>query len=136
MTSNDPLPGLLESWRAKLQAHIPAAWREWGYRAASGAVMFLLAFGVLDVNSAALWTQFGVGLVTLIFALIYAYTPVRVALYAFLGIGGSVLMYYGIVSDVRWALITAAVAQAFGIATAAAKTVTASNDGTPVTLRA
>ena len=32
-------------------------------------------------------------------------------------------MAYGIVSDVRWALIVAAVGQLFGIATAAAKTV-------------
>nr|YP_009950068.1 tail length tape measure protein [Mycobacterium phage Serendipitous]AYB70558.1 hypothetical protein SEA_SERENDIPITOUS_16 [Mycobacterium phage Serendipitous] len=133
MTSNDPVP--VGGLRGRLQLLIPASWREGWYRIASGGVMFLLAFGLLDANEAALWTQFGVGLVTLIFALIYAYTPARVALYAFLGVGGSVLLYYGIVTDVRWALITAAVAQAFGIATAAAKTVTADGSSGQVVSR-
>ncbi|AKO62190.1 tail length tape measure protein [Mycobacterium phage Apizium] len=116
MTGNDLSP------RARLQAMIPAKARETWYRVASAAVMFLLAFGILDANEAALWAQFAVGLVTLVFALIYAYTPARVALYAFVGVVGSVLLYYGITTEETWALITAAVAQAFGIATAAAKT--------------
>lgn len=123
MTSNDS--GL----RARLQHLIPAVYREFGYRLSSAVTLGLLAFGILDSNAAALWAQFGVGLVTLLFALLYSTDSVRTAIYAFTGVGGSVLLYYGLVSDVRWALITAAIAQAFGITTAAAKTVTVDSAG-------
>lgn len=109
--------------RGRLQALVPQRAREAYYRFAGGAVMFLMAIGLLDTAEASLWTQLVVGTVTLVFALLYATTPWRVALYAITGPLGGVLMYYGIVNDTKWALITASVAQAFGITTAAAKTV-------------
>jgi hypothetical protein len=119
--------------RGSLQRLIPASVREAYYRVAAAGLTLLFAFGVLDANEQALWGQFAVGLITLVFALVYATTPLRVALYAILGPLGAVLLYYGIVNDIRWALITAAVGQAFGIATAAAKTVQVINpDGSPV----
>lgn len=117
MTSNNP------GVRARLQTILPAPLRETFYRFSGALTLLLFAFGILDASTQALWGQLGVGLVTLVFALVYATTPARVALYAVTGPIGAVLLYYGIVTDVRWALITAAVAQAFGIVTAAAKTV-------------
>lgn len=107
----------------KLRAAIPEGQREAFYRLVAGVTAFLLAFGVLDDSEAALWTQLGLTLVTSLFALLYSTQAWRTALYVITGPLGAVLMAYGIVSDVRWALITAAVAQLFGITTAAAKTV-------------
>lgn len=117
MTSNNP------SARARLQALFPPHLREVGYRLSAALTTLLFAYGILDASTQAIWAQLGVGLVTLVFALVYAETPVRIALYTITGPLGAALLYYGIVTDVRWALITAAVAQAFGIVTAAAKTV-------------
>ena len=117
------------SVRAWLQARIPASWREGWYRLASGLVMFLFAFGLLTADAVTLRLQLAVATVTLLFALLYATSPWRVALYAIVAPVGAVLLYYGVVDDVRWALISAAVAQVFGITTAAAKTVTVDPDG-------
>lgn len=122
MTDNDHV--VVTGIRARLQALVPASWRENWYRISAGAVMFLFAFGVLDAESTSLWIQGATATVTLVFALIYATSPWRTVLYGILAPAGAILMYYGIVNDVRWALITAAGAQVFGIATAAAKTFT------------
>jgi len=116
MTSDDRLVD-------RLRRLVPERAREAWYRAATGGVMLLFALGVLDADGAAVWVQFALGTVTLAFALLYATTRWRMALYAVTGPLGGVLGYYGLVTDTKWALITAAVAQAFGIATAAAKTV-------------
>lgn len=105
-----------------LRTAVPQSKREGFYRAVGAAIMFLLAFGVLDDNEATLWATFGTGLVTLLFALLHATSTWRTAIYVFTGPLGSVLMVYGIVGDERWALIVAATGYAFGIVTAAAKT--------------
>jgi hypothetical protein len=129
MTSHQPVGGV----RGRLQTLVPASAREAWYRFASAAVMFLFAFGLLTADSMTLWIQLVGATVTLVFAAIYATTPLRLAMYSILAPAGAILLYYGIVTDVRWALITAAVAQAFGIVTAAAKTVTVVNpDGSTV----
>ncbi|UBF41619.1 membrane protein [Gordonia phage CaiB] len=107
----------------KIRAVIPEGRREDFYRVVTAVATGLLAFGFLDDQKAALWTQLGLALVTTLFALLYATSQWRVALYSITGPVGAVLMGYGIVSDTRWALIAAAVAQLFGMATAAAKTV-------------
>ncbi|UJE15669.1 membrane protein [Gordonia phage Ligma] len=109
--------------RDSIRAAIPEGAREAYYRAVAGVTAFLLAFGVLDNQEAALWTQLGLTAVTSLFAMLYSTQAWRTALYAIVGPLGSVLMAYGIVADVRWALITAAVGQLFGITTMAAKTV-------------
>ncbi|ADX31938.1 holin [Tsukamurella phage TPA2] len=85
--------------------------------------MLLFGLGVLTSDQAAQWAQLAVSLITLLFAFLYATTPWRTALYAITGPLGSILMAYGIVSDVRWAVIAASVGYALGITTAAAKTV-------------
>ncbi|URM86113.1 membrane protein [Gordonia phage BiggityBass] len=118
----------------KLRAAVPEGAREAWYRFVAGATAFLLAFGVLDNQEAALWTQLGLTAVTSLFAMLYSTQAWRTALYALVGPVGSVLMAYGLVADERWALITAAVGQLFGIATMAAKTVqvpTAPGSSTP-----
>jgi hypothetical protein len=81
---------------------------------------------VLNADQSTLWTQLGVSTVTLLFAMLYSTSTWRTALYAVVGPLGALLMGYSIVNDVRWALITAAVGQLFGITTAAAKTVQSS----------
>lgn len=117
MTSHQP------GARARLQTVIPANAREAWYRIAAAIVMGLSAFGVLNGETVALWGQLAVATITLLFAALYATTPLRVALYAVLAPLGAVLLYYGITYDEQWAIITASIGQAFGIATAAAKTV-------------
>jgi hypothetical protein len=109
--------------RAKLQGWIPPTWREAGYRVISGVLTFLTGYGILDGNNAVLWSQLGIGTVTSLFALLYATSSARAALYAIVGPLGGVLMAYGIIQDEKMAVISAALAQVFGIATAAAKTV-------------
>lgn len=120
MTSNNlPATGL----RGWLQSHVPLGFRETAYRYAAALTTLLFAFGVLDSQEASLWTQLGVSTVTLLFALLYASSGLSATIYTVTGPLGAVLMWYGIVSDTRWALITAATGQLFGIATAAAKTI-------------
>ncbi|QGH80025.1 membrane protein [Gordonia phage NHagos] len=107
----------------RIRAAVPEARREEFYRIVTAVATGLLAFGFLDEEKAALWTQLGLATVTTLFALLYTTSAWRAALYSITGPLGAVLMAYGIVADTRWALITAAVAQLFGMATAAAKTV-------------
>lgn len=109
--------------RARLQGWIPPTWREAGYRVVSGVLTFLTGYGILDGNNAVLWSQLAIGTITSLFALLYATSSARAALYAIVGPLGAVLMAYGIIQDEKMAVISAALAQVFGIATAAAKTV-------------
>ncbi|UYL88126.1 holin [Gordonia phage Evaa] len=105
----------------KLRNAIPEKRREEFYRVVAGVTTFLLAFGVLDNQEAALWTQLGLATVTCLFALLYSTSAWRSAIYALAGPAGAVLMAYGLVGDQTWALVVAAVAQLFGITTAASK---------------
>ncbi|OMB79310.1 hypothetical protein A5743_14355 [Mycolicibacterium conceptionense] len=107
----------------RIRAWVKPEWREPGYRVAGAAIMMLFALGVLKQEEAALWTQLVVSVITSLFALLFATSTWRAALYLIVGPLGGVLMWYGIVNAATWAVIAAAVAQAFGITTAAAKTV-------------
>jgi len=120
MTSNNPPATGIRGW---LQAHVPLGFRETAYRYAAALTALLFAFGVLDSQEASLWTQLAVSTITLLFALLYATSALSAAIYTLTGPLGAILMWYGIVNEVRWALITAAVGQVFGITTAAAKTI-------------
>lgn len=113
------------SLRARLQALLPDRYREAGYRIVVAVSTFLLSFSLVTTDQATLWTQLGLGTVTLLFAALNSTSAARTALYAILGPLGAVLQAYAIVNDVRWALIATAVGQLFGTATAAAKTVQA-----------
>lgn len=114
---------VLDKVRAKLDHFIPAIWREHLYKAVSGVVMALTATGITNPDKSGLWTQVGVATVTLLFALLYAGNGIRVAVYSLAAAGGALLMAYGIAKGVEWAVVVAAVGQALGIATAAAKAV-------------
>lgn len=119
---------LLDKLRAKLDRFIPASAREGAYRVVAAVIMGLTATGAVSADKSGLWTQLGVATVTLTWALLYAGTSFRVALYAVTGAGGALLMAYGIDQHVDWAVIIASVGQALGVASAAAKTVTAPPD--------
>lgn len=107
----------------RIRAVVKPEWREGGYRVVVAAITMLFALGMLEQEEAALWTQLGISVITTLFALVFATSKWRAALYMLVGPIGGLLMWYGIVNDETWALITAAVAQAFGVTTAAAKTV-------------
>ncbi|WP_443677893.1 phage holin [Mycolicibacterium fortuitum] len=128
MTSAEivPAPGIL----GRIRARVKPEWREPSYRVAGAVIMMLFALGVLKREEAALWTQLVVALITCLFALLFATSTWRAALYLIVGPLGAVLMWYGIVNSETWAVIAAAVAQAFGITTAAAKTVQLPSSGT------
>lgn len=115
----------LPGWLGALAAKINPAEREGWYRAVSGLFLMLWAIGVLTQDEAAKWTQFGISTVTLLFALLYATSPWRVALYGLIVPLAGLLTWYGIATGVNWPLVAAAVAQVLGITTAAAKTVQA-----------
>jgi hypothetical protein len=122
MTSASELPAA-SSWRLRLQHLIPADVRETGYRVVTGALTFLTGYGYLDNDQALLWGQVGLGTLTALFALLYTTDGLRQVLYVVTGPLGGLLMAYGIVSDVKWAVLVASIGQVFGIATAAAKTI-------------
>ena len=119
MTPVSPAAGI----RAWFQARVPAEMRETAYRVAAGVLTFLTGFGLLDNNEGALWGQLVVATITALFALLYSTSNLRVALYALVGPVGAVLMGYGLLSDVHWAVIVAAIGQVFGVATAASKAI-------------
>jgi hypothetical protein len=118
-------PSLTPSWLDKIRKLFPASDREWGYRIVAAISTGLMAFGLLNTEDAALWTQLGVSVITTLFALLYSTSTWRSALYVVVGPIGGLLMAYGIGQGVNWAIIVSAVGQLFGIATAAAKTVQA-----------
>lgn len=119
MTPTSPLAGI-QAW---LQGHIPAEAREDFYRLAAGTLTFLTGFGLVDNNEGALWGQLVVATITALFALLYSTSNLRVVLYTLVGPLGAVLMAYGLISDVHWAVVLAAIGQVFGVATAASKAV-------------
>lgn len=102
---------------------VNAATRETAYRLVSAVVTLLLGVGVLHGAQAALWSEFGLGAVTLVFAIFYSTSSWRTALYALTGPMGLLLGAYGLWKGLDWAIITAAVGQALGVSTAAAKAV-------------
>jgi hypothetical protein len=112
-------PGL----RDRLQGWIPPSYREMFQRVASGVLMLLTGYQLLDSEKAALWGQLALGTISAIFALLYATSSARVVLYALVGPVGGILMAYGLINDVKWAVLVASVGQVFGTATAAAKVV-------------
>lgn len=114
--------------RARLDKLIPASARETAYRVVAAVIMGLTATGITDPDKATMWSQLGVATVTLLWALLYAGTSIRAALYAVTGAGGALLMAYGLAKGVDWAVIVASVGQALGVASAAAKTVTAPSE--------
>ncbi|MBV9871731.1 MAG: hypothetical protein JO214_14015 [Frankiaceae bacterium] len=111
------------SLRGRLQGLIPPTARETYQRIVAGVLTFLTGYQVLDADKAALWSQLALGTISALFALLYATSTARVALYALVGPVGGVLMAYGIISDVKWAVLVASIGQVFGVATAAAKVV-------------
>lgn len=114
-TFRDRVRGLL----ARIRSVVPESAQGYGYSLASGAVMFLLALGVVNNEEAALWTQLAIALVTCMFALIYSPSTWRASLYLIVGPLGAVLMGYGLIADEKWAIIVAASGQVLGITTAA-----------------
>lgn len=124
MTSaSPPRHAKAEGLRARLQGLIPPSYREAFQRAVAGVLTFLTGYQVLDADRAALWSQLALGTIASLFALLYATSTVRVALYSLVGPLGAVLMAYGIVQDEKWAVLVASIGQVFGTATAAAKVV-------------
>lgn len=119
MTPTSPVSGI-QAW---LQARIPVEAREGMYRLAAGVLTFLTGFGLLDNNEGALWSQLVIATITAVFALLYSTSNLRVVLYTLIGPVGAVLMGYGLLSDVHWAVVVASIGQVFGVATAASKTV-------------
>lgn len=120
--------------RNRLQLLIPLRARETFYRVVAGVLAALTGFGILDDNEAMMWSQLAVGTVTALFAMLYATTSIRRALYALVGPIGAVLMAYGIVNNWKWAVISVAVGQVFGTATAAAKVVELDHRGVAITV--
>lgn len=112
---------LLDQLRAKVDGIVPASARETLYRVVAAVVTALTATGTLAADKAYLWTQLGVSTVTLLFALLYAGTSIRTALYTVAAAGGALVLAYGILKGVDWAIIVGSVGQALGVVTAAAK---------------
>lgn len=125
MTSNDPVvtqpPGWVLTIRARLDPIFTPARREALSRVLAATIMGLQGVGILTADKAALWSQLGVAAIGLVYALLWAGTSIRAALYSVILVGSSVLLAYGIADSVNWAIILASVGQAFGITTAAAK---------------
>src|SRR5689334_11965312 len=66
---------------ARIRASIKPEWREGGYRVVTGAIMLLFALGVMEKEEAALWTQLGISVITTLFAIVFATSGWRTALY-------------------------------------------------------
>lgn len=125
MTTNDQgvtQPPRWVQWaRTKLDPYFPPQRRDVLARVISAVTTALMGAGVLTADKAALWSQFGVGLVTLLFATLYAASQVWASAYGILVVGSALLGAYGIAHGIDWAIVLGAAAQAFGITTAAAR---------------
>lgn len=108
--------------RGLVEKVIPPGARETLYRYVSAGITGLTAVGKLDIDTSVLWTQLALATITLVFAILYSDSTIRTALYWVVATGGGVLMAYGILHGVNWALVVAAIGQVLGTATAAAKT--------------
>jgi hypothetical protein len=97
--------------------------RETAYRVVTAVVTLLVGIGFFNTNEAALWSALALSTVTLVFAIFFSTSSWRTALYAIVGPLGAVVGAYGLLHGVDWAMVAAAVAQAFGLSTAAAKTI-------------
>lgn len=100
------------------------ALRERLYTLVAPIVAVLVAAGLLDTNTAALWASFGVASVTLLFALANSTSQIRTALYTFLVAAQALAAVYGILSADVWASVLALAATLLGVTVAAAKTPT------------
>lgn len=127
--ASTPAPGVLDRVRARLDRFIPAIWREHLYKIVTAIVTALTATGITTADKAGLWSQLGIATVTLLFAVLYAGTSLRATFYAVIAAGGALLLAYGIAQGINWPVIVGAVAQALGLATAAAKTITVDSEG-------
>lgn len=114
-------PGWVLAIRAKLDPYLTPSRREAAQRLVSAVVAGLAATGVLTADKAALWAQLGTGTVALLFALLFAGTGIRAALYSVIVLVFGLVQAYGIANGIDWATIMGVVAYAFGITTAAAK---------------
>lgn len=109
--------------KLRLQGYIPESYREKFQNLAAGVLTFLLGYGILDDNEVTLWSQLALGTIAALFALLYSTSAVRSILYTLVGPVGAVLMWYGIISDVKWAVLVASIGQIFGVSVAGAKVV-------------
>lgn len=123
MTSNDQrtAPGWVLAIRAKLDPILTPARREAIQRLISALVAAFLATGVLTADKGLLWGQLATATLSLLFALLFAGTSIRAALYALILVVAGLVQAYGITQGVDWAIIAGSIAQVFGITTAAAK---------------
>jgi hypothetical protein len=121
VTTGVSAPGWVLWIRSKLDPYLTPSRREAIQRGVAAAVTVLFAAGSLTANEAALWTQLATGTVALLFALLFAGTSIRAALYSVIVVVFGLIQAYGIAQGVDWAIITGAMGYAFGITTAAAK---------------
>lgn len=95
--------------------------RERLYTIVAPVVAVLVAVGLLDTNTAALWASFGVASVTLLFALANSTSNLRTALYTLLLCAQALASAYGILSAEVWSSVLALAATLLGVTVAAAK---------------
>lgn len=113
-----------------IRAVIPVEARQKWYDISTAIIGALAMWGLLGTYTVPAWTSLVVGVVTLLFAVLYSESTARVSFYTLLLAVQGVAGVYGILDDQKWAAVLAVASALLGTATAGsnAAALGASND--------
>lgn len=108
----------------KLRSFFTNAKREKTYILVIALVVLLGGLGIITEAEVALWTTAAVATVALLFAMLFATSNLRLAVYGLVAALGPLLTWYSIGTGAQWTAIIAFFGSALAIGKAATKTYT------------
>lgn len=107
-----------------IRSAIPPETRQRWYDISTAIVGALAMWGLLGTSEVPAWTSLVVGVVTLMFAVLYSESTVRVSFYTVLLAVQGVAGLYGILDNQKWAAILSVASALLGTAVAGSNTPT------------
>lgn len=105
-----------------VRAVIPADARRRCYDVSTAVIGSLALWGIVGTSTVPAWTSLVVGAITLVFAVLYSESNVRVSIYTFLLSVQTIAGIYGIVDSQKGAAILSVASALLGVASAGSNT--------------
>lgn len=105
-----------------VRSAIPPEARKRAYDIATAIIAGLGMWGYLDASEIQQWTSLAVSFIALVFAILYAQTTARAALYTFLVAVASIAGAYGILTESQSAGLLSVAVAVLGVAVAGSNT--------------